>query len=708
MEKNVFFKAIPGQNYTVPLFKSDLGERVTLFNLDVILPSVPKKKSILYNDLKKKDQMWKRIELPEGFDLEKEEDLYTPDDLKFVEEDFERRLNGLWIMINGTPTYLTGTHYYYLQWCKIDVGYPEYRDRDRRFFLFWEACVVDPFSLGMVMPKHRREGATFKGAAIVLEYITRTKNANGGLLSKTGTDAKEFFFKLVQMFRDLPKFYQPMISGTDNPKTVLEFNKPGERITKSVNRVQKSDALVSKVEWKNTAENSFDSYKLARFVCDEGGKWEEADVVKNWRVVRPTLSNRTLGKAFFPSTVNEMTRKGGAQFKKIWDGSNPNERSGNNRTVQGLYGYFTPAYDGLEYENEVFIDIYGNSIIDDPEKPILAINGQYVTIGAKTFLSNIRDSLKNDSNALAEHKRQFPWTVEEAFRVEANDCIFDVEKLYQQREWNDLYASKFITRGNFIWRNGHFGGDVDFIPSSNGKWNVLWMPDPQNQNKRIYRDGRMYPGNMDIGVFGVDPYDHSKTTDGRQSDGAAYGFNLYNPAMEDTTDMFICEYVNRPAEVFIFYEDMLKQCIFYGYQILAENNRIGLINWFIEHGAGHYLMNRPENTMTPYSRGQKSPGVPTSGEVVRDSMLGVLESYVYRNCGVDFETGKQGKILFNRLIDNLIIFEADNWTKYDPTVAAGLTLLATKKNIKKPEPLTIKSPLVRKFKVNTNKFYINA
>ena len=42
-----------------------------------------------------------------------------------------------------------------------------------------------------------------------------------------------------------------------------------------------SDALESKIEWKNTAENSFDSYKLARFVCDEGGKWEESYLVKN-------------------------------------------------------------------------------------------------------------------------------------------------------------------------------------------------------------------------------------------------------------------------------------------------------------------------------------------------------------------------------------------------------------------------------------------
>lgn len=696
-ETQVFFKSSESGNYTIPLFKSDLGEKITLNGIDIILPSQPIRSHIMNYGLNKGEQKWNRIKLPEDFDWEKPEDEYTPEEIKFVEEDFNRRLNGLWLYINGVATYITGVHYYYLQWCKLDIGYPDYRDRDRRFFTFWEACVVDPYCLGMIMVKHRREGATYKAAAIVLEYITRTKKVNGGLLSKTGADAKEFFYKVVQMFRDLPKFYQPMIAGTDNPKTVIEFNKPGERITKSIQKVQKSEALSSKIEWKNTAENSFDSYKLARFVCDEGGKWEEADVSKNWKVVRPTLSDRVLGKAFFPSTVNEMTQKGGEKFKLIWDGSDPNNRTANNRTIEGLYRYFTPAYDGLEYENEVFIDEFGNSVIEDPKKPVMGIHGQLITMGAKTFLANIRKSLEHNTRALAEHKRQFPWDVEEAFRVEATGSSFDVERLYNQREWNDLYAGKILTRGNFVWRSG-FGSDVTFIPSKTGRWLVAWIPNVENQNKKIFRDGRIYPGNIDMTVSGADPYDHSVTTDSRRSNGASYVFNLYNPAI-DHSNAFVAEYINRPDTVFLFYEDILKQVIFYGCQVLAENNRVGLINWFIEHGYGSYLMNRPEVTHTSTSRTQRTPGVPTSGDAIRESLVSVLEAYVVTNCGVNFETGKQGNLYFNTLIDDLLKFDANAWTKYDASVAAGLTLLATKKLIKKPKPIDPELILVRRFKV---------
>jgi hypothetical protein len=689
------------ENYKVTLFNKSQGEVITLSGLDIVLPKQPPKTRMLNGKLKKKDQKWSRILLPEGFDWDKPEEEYTEEEIKFVEADFERRLNGLWMLIDGEPIWISGTHYFYIQWCKIDIGYPEYRDRDRRFFVFWEAVVRDRYSHGMIMVKHRREGATFKGSAIVLEYIIRTAKANGGLLSKTGSDAKEFFYKLVKMFRSLPLFYQPMIAGTDNPKTLLEFDKPGERMTKATQRVQKSEALESKIEWKNTADNSFDSYKLKRFVCDEGGKWEEANVYKNWQVVKPTLSDRELGKAFFPSTINEMTKKGGANFKKIWDQSDVNDRPANNRTKSGLYQYFTPAYDGLEYDGIVFIDEYGHSVIDTPEVPTMGIDGNLIEIGAKPFLEAIRESLKNDTNALAEHKRQFPFDPAEAFRVETNHCAFDAERLYQQQEWNDLYAGGLVTRGNFMWIDG-FGSNVRFVPSNRGRWLVTWIPEEDHQNNRVMRLAKIYPGNMDTIVSGVDPYDHDTTTDGRRSDGAIYGFRIYNPADPDNTYKFVSEYVNRPPTSSAFYEDCLKQSVFYGHQILSENNRVGLINWFKEKGFGTYLMKRPEVTHTSSSRAQKTPGVPTSGDVVRDALINGLEEYVYDCCGYDHDTGHGGTLFFNHLVGDLLQFEANDWKKYDATVAAGLTLLAAKKHLQKPEPLNHGLEFVKKFKIKGN------
>jgi hypothetical protein len=76
--------------------------------------------------------------------------------------------------------------------------------------------------------------------------------------------------------------------------------------------------------------------------------------------------------------------KGGNQYKEIWRDSDPEDRNANGRTKTGLYRLFIPAYEALEG----FFDKYGNPIVEDPEKPVTTIDGDYVDIGAKTYLKN--------------------------------------------------------------------------------------------------------------------------------------------------------------------------------------------------------------------------------------------------------------------------------------------------------------------------------
>jgi len=161
----------------------------------------------------------------------------------------------------------------------------------------------------------------------------------------------------------------------------------------------------------------------------------------------------------------------------------------------------------------------------------------------------------------------------------------------------------------------------------------------------------------------------------------------------------VAEYINRPGTVFEFYEDVLKQCVFYGHQVLSENNRVGLINWFTEHGYKNYLMRRPEATHTSYSKSQKTLGIPTSGDVVRDAMIGGLEAYVVDAVGYDESEDLGGKLYFNHLVEDLLVFESGDWQKYDATVAAGLAVLATRKKIPKKEEVADNFQIVRRHKI---------
>jgi hypothetical protein len=660
--------------------------------IPINIPKKPKKSSIIGYNKSNKNQKWTRTPIPDRWDS-----LSEVKKSKFIEQEFDRRLNGVWFMNNGIATYITGAHYYYLNWCKIDIGYPDYWDRDRRFFLVWDASRKDNHSFGVIMPKHRRQGASWKAASIVLHDITLSYNSNGGILSKTGSDAKKLFDKVVYIFRKLPYFFQPIIEGTDSPKTVLSFKKPGERITKNNKQVKASEALDSQIDWRNTKNNSYDGEKLKTFISDEGGKWLEADCSKNWQIVKPSLSqgNKIIGKAFLPSTVNEM-EEGGKAFKDIWDDSDQEDKVlGTHRTKSGLYRYFTPAYDGFEG----FIDEYGNSIINNPKKKIFDKYGDEIKIGSKDYLQKIRDGFKNDTNKLAEHKRQFPWTPEEAFRVSTDDCLFDSEKIYQQIDYIEGSGGKMVTKGNFIWSNGIKDTKIVWKPDKKGKWSVVLLPDKEKYNAQKIKFGSKYPGNDLEFVSGCDPFDHDTTTDGRRSDAASYVFRKFNAHEQDNSHMFVSQYIHRPPKAEIFFEDILMQCIFYGCPILVENNKIGLIQYFKRRGYEKYLMARPESTHTSFSRKQTEVGIPATGVAVANAIVDSIQAYVYDYVGVN-EDGDIGRIFFYELLKDWLEFDVNNRTKHDASMASGFTLLASQKHIKPKIKISTKLPFVRKYSNN--------
>ncbi len=108
--------------------KGSKGELIKVGDLSVFLPIVPPKKEILFSNLKKEDQYWRRIDEPSGLSQDTAE-AYT----EYIIEEFRRRREGIWFMNNGKPEYLTGTHYFALQWIKMEDsgGYMDFRYAQR-------------------------------------------------------------------------------------------------------------------------------------------------------------------------------------------------------------------------------------------------------------------------------------------------------------------------------------------------------------------------------------------------------------------------------------------------------------------------------------------------------------------------------------------------------------------------------------------------
>ena len=673
-------------NYVVNICANDTeGEVLTIGGLDIQLPKAPKKKEILFYDRKPAMQMWERLPVPIELQRIRSMDEWyeMPSDFKkrfstYIEKEFERRRNGLWFYNNGVPTYITGRHYMLLQWSKMDIGYASYLEFQRRLFIHFAACEVDPRSIGQMYTKCRRSGYTNMSAAILVDEGTQVKDKLLGIQSKTGKDAQENIFmkKVVPMFKSYPFFFKPIQDGTTNPRMELAFREPSKRITKKNKTSNKGEALNTIINWKNTTNNAYDGEKLHILYLDEAGKWERpTDIREAWRIEKTCLivGRKIIGKALVGSTVNPMD-KGGNQYKEIWRDSDPEDRNANGRTKTGLYRLFIPAYEALEG----FFDKHGNPIVEDPEKPVQTIDGDYVDIGAKTYLKNERDALKNDARELNEFIRQFPFTIDEAMRDSIEGSTFNIGKIYEQVQYNQELYPHPVVRGNFSWKEGAKDKEVMFNPNPQGRWRIAWLPKAEMQNKYVIKQNKRHPANDHIGVGGVDSYDLDSTTDNRGSKGACHLYNRFN--MSAPANMFVAEYASRPPLARIFYEDILMAAVFYGYPLLIENNKYGIVRYFESRGYEEYVMKRPEHLKAPNAAvNVKTRGIPSNSVDVIQSHAQAIEAYVEEHVGVNSETGEMGKMYFERTLEDWIGYKIDNRTKFDLTISSGLALLAAQK-----------------------------
>jgi hypothetical protein len=213
------------------------------------------------------------------------------------------------------------------------------------------------------------------------------------------------------------------------------------------------------------------------------------------------------------------------------------------------------------------------------------------------------------------------------------------------------------------------------------------MPKPDDRNKIIRKTGQKCPGNIDVGCFGLDPYDNKTTVDNRKSDAAAYGFRRFDPMVPRESGTFILEYVNRPKLPEVMWEDMIMMCVFYGWEILIESNKIGTINHFRTRGYDKYLMYRPDETQTSSSVKMKEPGIPLSGQEARMSLIYATESFIINKVGLIEEEGQvpyYGKVYFNKLLENWRDFDFDKeWTEFDSMVGGGLAILGSRNKVQK-------------------------
>jgi hypothetical protein len=601
-------------------------------------------------------------------------------------------------MNNGKAEYLTGTHYFALQWVKMEDsgGYMDFRYAQRDMFYFTQACIVDKRCLGELFVKSRRTGYTYQIICQLLNDATSFSNARIGMTSKSNDDAEKAFSKFIYGFLNLPFFFKPIVKGVEDSKKKLEFAKPSDRskASKKNSDTNTDDYLNTLVDYLPTKNDSYDGQKMFRYLGDEASKWTKpSNFEKHWGQVSPTFDTggNIVGKAFIGSTVAAM-RDGGEEYHELYKSSLIRKRNKiTERTPSGLYAYFLPAHKNMEE----FTDKYGicHEVVEKGSG-FYNVHGEFKKIGSVQFLEAKRISKKKESDiAYNEELRAFPMTIDEAFRDELMQSTLNIEKILYQLKINEEHEiENTLVRGNFQWKNGVLDTEVEWYPSEKGRFLISWIPPVEMRNKwewrTLYGNECRFPLNDDVGAFGCDTYDISTTVEGvrkdgsydedtsRASKGALHGLTGFSLS-EIPNNTFFLEYVARPKTAEMFFEDVLMACVFYGMPILAENNKPRLLYHFKNRGYRGFSITRfdkIENRLSPTEK--ELGGMPNSSEDVRQMHGSALESYIEKYVGEDKDGEISRNMPFNFTLKDWMKFDISNRTKYDASISSGLAIMA--------------------------------
>lgn len=692
-----------------------MGEIINIYHTDIELPDVPEDKSEIedWGTDNPNEQYWRRKPLPQMFktlNYDTEGNiLLTLEQKQFCLKELDKIRNGCWVMINGEPTWLPYNYYYYLQyWTLENKKAPEYRDVSRRYAIyrwFWKKSY---WCIGILRGKGRRTGATSEITSNILCEVTTNKNRRGGIISKTGKDARKIFLYRVQFgFRHLPFFLQPTLENDKDSKTELVFNVPitKSKKNKTVSLIDEVEGINSMIDYQAPGLNTYDQERLTDLLLDEGGKLEsDVPFSEFLSIISECLveGGEKVGFAEMPSTVNKWA-KGGEQFKKAWDGATwkknqkiseeEDEEEDNEETANKFVRYYCPAYDGLPG----FIGKFGESIINAPTESQAAYlidkygkdkyEGRY-KYGAKIFLERRRKKLVGE--ALEEEIRKYSFDEVEMFMSANVDCVFNtmnISKRKRELEASPVYKRKIIfyrdeDTQKVKWRDS-LPSEVDF------HWEITWGLNEGlfPANKFIFQNGVKFPGRSEDGAIAVDSYSNSQG--GRRYGSKACALigrraDLLDP---ENTGKAIGMLYGRPSEKDKLHSQVMLAAEWYGYFVWYEHTADDYYGFFKDRNKLGYLGKYPKSLIDPVKRQtqEQHKGTPiTPFSLTKQLDAGI--SYFENHCD---------KIDWIEILENALLFDPTDRTKFDVLVTFLILISVLMERPIKTPPR--KTPLVNRY-----------
>lgn len=634
-----------------------MANKIDIYGTVITLPERPKDNEGLNYGLPRKEQKWKRTPLPDFFDkveINKQGDLIlTSQQERYAAEEVKRCKQGVWIWIGETLRYIPKRYYFYLQYYTLEDGTsPDFREADRLYYLFFEYWFLILWCLGLIRIKKRRQGASSQSCSNILYEAIFFKNSNCGLLSKTKDDSKATFTEMVTAaYRLLPVFLKPKQVNKEDSVTELVFAHKSQSVKAGLAAgAKEEEGHNSKINYKAPVLNAYDRGRMSYVLGDEFGKLpEDVPASKLLAIISKTLVKgvKRVGWIDMPSTVNEMTKGGGAEYEKIWKNA---QRIDGKLTINRIVRFFQPAYEAYEG----FIDEFGDSVIGEPTHEqyqylvdkwvkydengtqISELNEEDIRLGAKQYvLIKRREYLVGED--LEEETRMNPCTEDEAFMYAGVGCEFNAANIKAQIKaeeadpsyWRQarLVIKKEKTTSIFPDAKVKEKKSVGFMDDAKGGWFILKAPNKPNHFKES--GGYLEPLNKALYQIGVDTTQDRIAVAG--SNPAITVFMKSCIVNGEETGMYPVAIWISPTRLDIhFDEEVLKACLWYGCEANYEiDRRTDFYRYFLKENCGAFLTWTPKLLMNPLKPNKKPEYGSRSGDPFQlAQMLQISKWYI--------------------------------------------------------------------------------
>lgn len=586
--------------------------------------------------------------------------------LEFREREVRRILKtGVFICIFEEVLWIPPPLYFMLAYTKVNGIDPEFRLKRLMNCYFRIRARNNKNCKGTLIVKNRQDGETTYAMAEAFWQTFDMEDGQITINSKTREDAQNPCWKTMQsLYMGMPSwlfkifFGDCITNGKNIAETIkfLRFADDEKGITAKNVQLAFYPTVFNALDGKNSVRKCIGDEILKWLGCNFGDWLNNAS-----KFIMPGFKRAGMFDLF--SSPPEKMSQSFQDGLELWKDSDPNERDETGTTKSRFERWHSNPLHGIEGSYNKYGDADPQIIYD----------------------RIISERERQPKTKLLEEIRGFPLTEEEIWGSMEGGNFWDNHKGLQKRQIYIL-GSRFkdektqepiILRGNLEWKEGIYDhpDGVDFRLSdknefdvNEARWAITNIPVNVQPLKNIF-NAPEYPER----VNGCDPF--AKRYPGKNpSNGAGLIYQFRDVLETGHNKMPVGLYLNRPYHEDIFFEDMIKACIYWQAPLQFENNHDRIGGYFTDRGYRDWVI----PTIGERKGSDKMGDAITARGKFMDEMIGLINALInlpvnlQDQCGVD-------RIWFKELIDDLLNFNLKDTHENDASMALGQALMGAAK-----------------------------